>query len=172
MTTQDGPTTVQELEWLLSTPPSAVLETLSRLDGDYLILGVAGKMGPSLARMLRRGLDEIGSKARVIGVARFSDPAVEQQLQAAGIEAIRAHLLDRNAVLALPDAKNIIYMAGQKFGTSEDPAKTWALNAVGPVFAAERYAGSRIAAFSTGCVYPLVPIKSGGSREEDSLEPL
>ncbi len=166
------PTSESELDTLLSTPTAGVLKTLSRIEGDFVVLGVGGKMGPTLARMLRRGLDEVGKKAKVIGVARFSNAAAEQELREAGIETIRCDLLDRDSVQSLPDSPNVIYMAGQKFGTTDDPARTWAMNTLAPAFAAEKYCGSRIVVFSTGCVYSNAPAGSGGSQEVDPLEPL
>jgi nucleoside-diphosphate-sugar epimerase len=169
---QDAPADEKELEEWLSRPTPGVLETLSRLDGAILVLGVAGKMGPTLARMIRRGLDALGKSERVFGAARFSDPATSETLQSVGVETIRCDLLDRGDVQRLPDAPNVIYMAGQKFGTSAEPERTWAMNTVAPALAAERFAASRLVVFSTGCVYPNVPVSSGGSRETDPLEPL
>jgi nucleoside-diphosphate-sugar epimerase len=166
------PTDEAELDELLSRPAPGVLETLDRLDGDVLVLGVAGKMGPTLARMARRAFDTLGKKQRVLGAARFSDPAAEERLRSAGVEILRCDLLDREAVERLPDAPNVVYMAGQKFGTTGAPETTWAMNAYMPALAAQRFARSRIVAFSTGCVYANVPAASGGSVEEDPLEPL
>jgi nucleoside-diphosphate-sugar epimerase len=84
---------------------------------------------------------------------------------------IPCDLLDRSAVQFLPDAPNVIFMAGQKFGTTEAPEFTWVMNTLVPAHVAERYAKSRIVVFSTGCVYPLVPLNGPGSREEDALNP-
>ena len=159
----------EQLDERLSRPDDEVVSTLDRNPGDVVILGAGGKMGPTLARMVRRA---VTSGTRVIAVARFSDCSVESVLQGWGIDTIRRDLLDREAVMSLPDAPNIIYMAGQKFGTTDDPARTWAINTLAPAYVAERYTGSRVVAFSTGCVYPLVPVKSGGSLESDPLEPL
>ena len=145
--------------------------TLSRLDGDIMVLGVAGKMGPTLARMIRRGWDQLGRSHKVIGVARFSNPATAERLREVGVETISCDLLDRDAVGRLPDAPNIIFMAGQKFGTSGGPELTWAMNTLVPAHVAERFSRSRIVAFSTGCVYPLTPVERGGSVETDELDP-
>jgi nucleoside-diphosphate-sugar epimerase len=169
---RDAPADEKELEEWLSRPTPGVLETLSRLDGDILVLGVAGKMGPTLARMLRRGLDALGKSARVFGAARFSDPAAAETLRSFGVETVRCDLLERGDVQRLPDAPGVIYMAGQKFGTSAEPERTWAMNTVAPALAAERFAASRLVVFSTGCVYANVPASSGGSRETDPREPL
>jgi nucleoside-diphosphate-sugar epimerase len=160
-----------QLDDLLSEPTPAVIETLRALPGDVVVLGVGGKMGPTLARMARRALERLGRRDRVIGVARFSDPALPRRLQAWGIVTVVCDLLDRDAVVRLPDAPNVIFMAGQKFGTTRRPDLTWALNTLVPAHAAERYAHSRIVAFSTGCVYPLVPVAGGASREDDALGP-
>ena len=157
-------------EWL-SRPTQGVLQTLERCSGDILILGVAGKMGLTLAQMARRALDELGRSDKVIGVARFSSPDAVTQLNAIGVETIRCDLLDREAIAALPDAPNVLFLAGQKFGTSSGPELTWAMNTLVPANCAEKYKDSRIVAFSTGCVYPLTPVYQGGSREEDALSP-
>jgi nucleoside-diphosphate-sugar epimerase len=161
------------LDALLSEPTAPALRALERLDGDFILLGAGGKMGPTLARMLRRGMDACGrSRQRVYAVARFSDPRVGEALQEAGIDTVRCDLTDRGQVADLPDAPNVLYLAGQKFGTVDAPELTWALNTHVPALAAERYADSRIVAFSTGCVYSPASLASGGSREEDPLEPL
>jgi nucleoside-diphosphate-sugar epimerase len=172
MPTVELPTTETELEELLSRPTPGVLSTLDALDGDVMVLGVSGKMGPTLARMVRRGFDALGKKARVLGAARFSNAAAAEQLEAAGVGAVRCDLTDRAAVEALPDAPNIIFMAGQKFGTSDAPDVTWIMNTYVPALVAQRYARSRTVVFSTGCVYPNTPVSAGGSREGDVTEPL
>lgn len=161
----------ESVEELLSRPTPGVKETLRRIAGDIMILGAGGKMGPTLARMVRRATDEAGQTRRVIAVARFSDTQTEDRLQQAGIETLRCDLLQREAVEHLPDAPHIIFMAGQKFGTSSSPELTWAMNTLVPAYVAERFAKSRIVAFSTGCVYPFTPVLQGGSREEDELAP-
>jgi len=164
--------TIDELEDELSHPTPGVLDTLQGSGGDVMILGAGGKMGPTLARMVRRGLDEIGQrKRRVFAVSRFSSASAAQGLQRHGVETIPCDLADRAAVQSLPDAPNVIFMAGQKFGTSEAPELTWVMNTVVPAIVAERYAKSRIVVFSTGCVYPLVPANGPASREDDVLGP-
>jgi nucleoside-diphosphate-sugar epimerase len=169
--TRPAPTSIEELEDLLSRPVDGVLGALERTPGDIIVLGAAGKMGPSLSRMARRALDELGRTDRVIAVSRFSNPDAESDLRAAGIHTARCDLTDRQAVAGLPDAPNVIFMAGQKFGTSESPTLTWVTNTVVPAIAAGRYAGSRIVAFSTGNVYPLSPARSRGPRETDPVGP-
>jgi nucleoside-diphosphate-sugar epimerase len=142
------------------------------VEGDVIVLGAGGKMGPTLARMVRRGLDEIRHrKRRVIAVSRFSSASAAQSLRGHGVETIACDLLDRAAVNALPDAPNVIFMAGQKFGTSEAPELTWVMNTLVPAIVAERFAKSRIVVFSTGCVYPLMPADGRGAREDDPLTP-
>ncbi|HEU4642928.1 MAG TPA: NAD(P)-dependent oxidoreductase [Gemmatimonadaceae bacterium] len=166
------PNTEQDLEQRLAEPTPGVLEALRAVPGDIIVLGAAGKMGPSLARMARRALDALGRSDRVIAASRFSSPESEHRLRASNIETIRCDLTDREAVGRLPDAPNVLFLAGQKFGTSGAPAETWAMNTIVPHHAAERYASSRIVAFSTGNVYPLVPVGSGGAREEDAPAPV
>lgn len=161
-----------DLEDQLSQPTAGVLDTLRQIDGDIIVLGAGGKMGPTLARMVRRGSDEIGHRQRrVIAVSRFASPRAAVALQQHGVETIACDLLDRAAVRALPDAPNVIFMAGQKFGTSDAPEITWAMNTLVPAIAGERYAGSRTVVFSTGCVYPLMPAEGRGAREGDPLTP-
>src|SRR5436853_576890 len=161
-----------ELDDLLSTPTSGVIETLGKLDGDILILGVGGKMGPSLARMAVRASHEAGVKRRVIGAARFSNSALPAWLEKHGIEPVVCDLLDPKQVGRLPNATNIVAMPALKFGSSGRPADTWAVNCWLPATICQRYAASRIAAFSTGNVYPLTPISSGGCVESDALAPV
>ena len=163
--------TEEDLEDHLSEPTEAVIQTLSRLSGDILFLGVAGKMGPSMARMARRASDLAGVKRRVIGVARFTD-GYETPLQAHGVETIRCDLLDETAVARLPDAPNIVYLAGRKFGSTGDEPLTWAMNCIAPTIVCQRYRSSRIVALSTGNVYGLVPVTGEGSRETDLLAPV
>jgi len=162
-----------ELEDLLSTPRDQTVAALRACPGDIVILGAGGKMGPSLSRMARRAADLAGgATCRVIAVSRWSSDAAQRTLNDAGVETIRCDLLDRSAVAALPDVPNVIFMAGQKFGTSDAPAMTWGMNTLVPAICAERYAESRIVAFSTGNVYPLTPVDSGGARETDALGPV
>lgn len=163
---------VAELEDLLSEPTEETIRALGALEGDILILGVAGKIGPTLARMAKRASEAAGVKRRVIGVARFSSPAFEQQLQTWGIETLRCDLMDRRFLSALPDAANIVYMAGMKFGSTGQESLTWAVNSFLPGLVSERYPHSRIAVFSTGNVYGLAPVFREGSREEDELHPV
>ncbi len=162
---------VESLEDWLSRPSEAAVAACRRLEGDIVLLGVGGKMGLSLARMVRRASDQAGNSRRVIGVSRFSSPHAMHELRQAGVEPIACDLADREVVSRLPLAPNVIFMAGQKFGTSDAPEQTWAANTLVPAIAAEHYARSRIVAFSTACVYPLTPVASPGSSEADALNP-
>jgi nucleoside-diphosphate-sugar epimerase len=175
----DAPTAGEgALEDWLSRPGRALPDVLASLEGDLVVLGAGGKMGPSLARMARRALDAAGGAAArrtVYAVSRFggeAGAATERLLREAGVRIVRADLTDRAQVDALPDAANVVFMAGQKFGTRDGAATTWAMNAWVPALCAARYAGSRAVVFSTGNVYPLVPVTSGGAREADAPGPV
>jgi len=159
--------TVAELEDCLSEPTAEVAADLAKVPGDILVLGVAGKMGPTLARMAKRAAPQ----KRVVGVARFSDRGVRASLGKAGIETVACDLLDRRAVEALPGLANVVFMAAMKFGASGNPALTWAMNVHVPAIVAEVFATSRIVAFSTGCVYPFLPVDSGGGTEDIPATP-
>lgn len=158
---------VEALEELLSRPDAATERELSELDGDIAVIGVAGKIGPTLARMAKRA----APGKRVFGVARFSEAGLRERLEDWGVETIQCDLLDPNALASLPKAENMIFMAGRKFGSSGDQALTWAMNVHVPGLVADAYKNSRIVAFSTGCVYPFVPISEIGATEETPLDP-
>ncbi|MEO7393067.1 MAG: NAD(P)-dependent oxidoreductase [Ramlibacter sp.] len=153
---------VQHLEEVMTQPSVALVNDLERAPGDIMVLGVGGKMGPTLARMAQRA----SPGRRVIGVARFSQRGLQEELQLHGIECIEADLLSRDALARLPDAPNIVFMAGRKFGSTGSEWLTWAMNAHVPALVAERFAGSRIVAFSTACVYPFVSTSGNGASEE------
>ncbi|WP_411829944.1 NAD-dependent epimerase/dehydratase family protein [Paenibacillus sonchi] len=159
---------VQELEDRLARPSAALLEELARVDGDIMLLGVGGKMGPSLAGLAVNAIREAGLDKKVIGVSRFSNDALKQELLEAGVEIISADLSDDSALQALPETKNILYMAGNKFGTTGNEHFTWMMNAYLPGRVAERFRNSRIVVFSTGNVYPLTPVGQGGATERTS----
>ena len=164
--------TEAELEGVLSAPTTAVVAALGRVAGDILIVGVGGKMGPSLARLAVRASEAAGVERRVIGVSRFSAAATREALEASGVHTVACDLFDRHAVDRLPDAPNVVYMVGRKFGTGADQPATWATNAYLPGLVAERFAGSRIVAFSTGNVYPLSPVSGLGPAEDAAVEPI
>lgn len=164
--------TEAELDELLSTPRAETMEALRHCPGDVVVLGAGGKMGPTVARMAARAANQVGDGRRVFAVSRFGTPEVARALGAAGVETIVCDLLDRDAVALLPDVPNVIFMAGQKFGTSDAPATTWAMNTIVPAICAERFRAARIVAFSTGNVYPLSPVSEGGARETDAVGPV
>ncbi len=166
------PNSVDELEELLSCPSDDVVRAMSKLRGDILVLGVGGKMGPTLARMAKRASDVAGVARRVIGVSRFSSPGLEQQLNDSDVETIRCDLLDRTAIAQLPDAENIVFMAGMKFGATENPSLTWAMNCLMPALVCERFRESRLVAFSSGNIYGMTSITGPGSVETDSPAPI
>ena len=162
-----GFASVEALEDFMTEPSEVLAADLARVAGDILVLGVAGKMGPTLARMAKRA----APAKRVVGVARFSDAKARTALEKAGVETITADLLDRNQIEKLPRLDNVVFMAGMKFGSSGNLPQTWAMNVHVPAMVAEVYAKSRIVAFSTGCVYPFVPVESGGATEETPATP-
>lgn len=160
------------LEELLSRPTPPVVEAMAGLAGDILILGAGGKMGPSLARLALRASQEAGVHRRVIAVARFSHATLQSSLGREGIDTVQCDLFDREQVARLPEAPNVVYLVGQKFGTAEDEPRTWAVNAYLPAVAAERFQRARLVAFSTGNVYPLSPQGGEGPSETDPVDPL
>lgn len=163
---------VEQLEDALSTPTDAVINALKKLPGDIVVLGVAGKMGITLAKMASRALQQIGrAKDRVIGVSRFSQSGDREKLESWGIRTIQGDLLDPTFVATLPEAPNVIYMAGMKFGATGNESLTWAMNTHLPSLVCRHYAKSRIAAFSTGNVYGMTPVVRGGSIETDTPNP-
>ena len=162
----------QELDEMLSRPTEDLVRMMSGLDGDILFLGVAGKIGISMAVMARRAIDQAGVDKRVIGLSRFSQKNQIQILEKEGIEIIQGDLLDPSFVKVLPKIKNIIFLAGMKFGSEDNLSLTWAINSYLPGLVADHFTESRIVAFSTGCVYPLVPVSYGGSKEADKPGPV
>ncbi|WP_326676263.1 NAD-dependent epimerase/dehydratase family protein [Streptomyces sp. NBC_01237] len=162
------------LEERLATPSSALIADLAGLEGDLLVLGAGGKMGPSLCRLARRALDAAGrTDVTVYAVSRWSDRAAAEELEAAGVSTVAFDLMDPGADLGeLPEAGNIVFMVGAKFGSAGAPSHAWAVNAAMPDRVAHRWPAARIAAFSTGNVYPLVPVSSGGCTESDPVGPV
>ena len=161
-----------ELDELLSRPPAGVVRALESCPGDVAILGAGGKMGPTVARMVRRAADQTGEPRRVLAVSRFGSGPLADQLSEAGVEVVRADLTDWASLASLPETPNVIFLAGQKFGTRSLPATTWVTNTVVPALVADRFRASRIVALSTGNVYSLSSSRGGGSREEDPLGPV
>ena len=162
---------VEQLEELLSRPPAEVVDVFGRLEGPLAIVGGGGKIGPSLVKMACRARDAAGKGQEIIVVDLFPHEPTRQALGAAGATTVKCDLLDDAAVKGLPDAANVVYMVGMKFGTSENPSLTWAINCIPAALVSQRYASANIVAFSTGCVYPLVPAESAGSIESDPLTP-
>ena len=156
----------------MSRPTPEVVEAMGEIAGDLLILGVGGKMGPTLAKLAKRAIDESGSSKRVIGVSRFSTPDLQADLNQAGIETIPCDLLNETELQGLPEVPNVIFMAGRKFGSTGNEPLTWAMNTYLPGRVAEKYRNSRIVVFSTGNVYPLTPISHGGATETNPVAPI
>jgi nucleoside-diphosphate-sugar epimerase len=148
------------------------VEAAARLAGDLMLLGAGGKMGSSLARLAKRSIDAAGLGHRVICVSRFGAGDVAARLREHHIETVSADLLDRRQLAAVPDAPNIVYLAGFKFGASGAPHYTWAMNALLPALVAERFSDARIVALSTGNVYPQVAPSTGGATESTPPEPI
>jgi nucleoside-diphosphate-sugar epimerase len=163
---------VKELEELMTRPSSHLIEEMKVLEGDIVILGVGGKMGPTLAKMAKRAIDAAGVEKQVIGVSRFSSSNLKEELESAGIQTISADLLDDESLKSLPKVPNVIYMAGNKFGTQNNEHFTWAMNAYLPGRVAEYFKGARTVVFSTGNVYPLVPVLQGGCDESHPVAPV
>src|SRR6266851_6493117 len=158
---------IAALDDLLCRPSQALIDDLKKIDGDIMILGVSGKMGPTLAGLAKAALPD----RKIIGVARFSDASVKEWLQARGVETINCDLLDEAAIDALPKVPNIVFMAGRKFGAEGDLSLTWVMNAHVPALVAQAFRDSRIVAFSTGCVYPFVPVDGKGADEATAPNP-
>ena len=164
--------TEEQLEEALSRPTDADAEAMTALEGDLLILGVSGKMGPTMVRLAKRACEKAGVSKRMIGAARFSNPGSRESFEREGVETVTCDLLDRAAVDALPDCSNVLFMVGQKFGTQGNQPLTWAINSYIPGIVAERFRDARIVSFSTGNVYPFTPVKSGGPVETDPTGPV
>jgi len=158
----------EHLEDVMTTPLPGLVAALREIPGDLIVVGVGGKMGPTLARLARRAAPD----RRIFGVARFSEPGLRDKLHSCGVECITADLLDGKAIAQLPKAPNVVFMAGRKFGTTGREDLTWAMNTLVPSMVAEIFKGSRIVAFSTGNVYPFVEILHGGATEAVAPDPL
>ncbi|SEE86572.1 NAD-dependent epimerase/dehydratase family protein [Ruania alba] len=164
--------TLHELEEALAVPSDGLIRDMRALDGDLVVLGAGGKLGPSLVSLAVRAIERAGTGATVYAVSRYGSASSRETIERTGARIVSADLSDDRALDDLPDAANVVFLVGAKFGSTGAEAATWATNAYLPGRVAQRYAGSRIAALSTGNVYPLVPVAGGGSREGDSLGPV
>ncbi len=160
------------LEDLLSTPTPEAVKMFSGLEGDIMFLGIGGKIGPSMASMAKRACEQAGVEKRMYGVALFESAEQRKQLENIGIETYHGDLLDSDFIQGLPKVKNVYFLAGMKFGSEDNLSMTWAVNSFMPALVADYYKESNIVAFSTGCVYPLVSVESGGSLETDAPAPV
>jgi nucleoside-diphosphate-sugar epimerase len=165
-------THIEQLYQDLLQPSDALIADIAKLDGDILLLGVGGKMGPALARLAKQAIDKAGVNKKVVGISRFSEAGLQEDLTKAGIETHAADLLDDDQLNKLPEARNVLYMAGQKFGTTGKESFTWAMNTYLPGRIAHKYKNSRIVVFSTGNVYPLSPVSQGGVSENQPAGPI
>ncbi len=157
----------EALEEFMTRPSRALVSSLAGLNGDIMVLGVGGKMGPTLARLAKRA----APSKTIFGVARFSEPGLREKLERQGIKTIQADLLDRRSLAELPEVENVVFMAGRKFGSTGSESLTWAMNTFMPGLVAEKFHASRIVIFSTVCVYPFVGINSGGAGEDLAPNP-
>ncbi len=162
----------EQLEELISRPSKEAIDMFSRIDGDIMFLGVGGKIGPTLALMAKRACNEAGVSKKIYGVSLFESDEEQKRIEALGIETIHGDLLDTRFIHSLPKVKNVYFLAGMKFGSEDNLSLTWAVNSFMPALVVEHFKDSKIVAFSTGCVYPLVPVESGGSKETDKPEPV
>lgn len=162
---------VEALEAFMSEPTPGLIADLAAVDGDIIVLGVGGKMGPTLARMAKRAAPH----KRIIGVARFSEPGLKASLESHGVECIACDLLDRQALQRLPNVaqgvRNCVFMAGHKFGAADNAALTWMMNVGVPMMVAEAFCDMRIVSFSTACVYPFVAVDGPGADETTPATP-
>jgi len=164
--------TEERLNELLTTPSEKLVEDIAKIKGDIMVLGAGGKMGPTLCILAKNAAKAAGVEKKVIAVSRFSDPIALELLHSNGIETISCDLLDRDSLEALPEVENVIYMAGRKFGTDGQEYLTWAMNATLPAFVAYKFRNSNIVVFSSGNIYPIVPLSSGGCTEDDKVRPV
>jgi nucleoside-diphosphate-sugar epimerase len=160
------------LDEVMTTPREALTDSIQTLASPLLILGAGGKMGPTLAVLARRAAERARKDLEILAVSRFSDEGTRQWLEAHAVKTVHCDLLDREAVRRLPDAENIIYLVGLKFGTADNPALTWAMNTLVPAHVSERFPEARVVALSSGNIYPLAAVGSGGAIETDSTTPV
>jgi len=160
------------LDEILTRPQPALIEFIKTVSSPLLLLGAGGKMGPSLAVLARRAAQQAGHPLDIVAASRFTDAAARRWLEDHAIRTISCDLMDSDSLRQLPEAENIIYLVGLKFGTTQNPAVTWAINTLVPAHICERYPHSRMVALSSGSIYPLVPVKNGGAVETEPLTPL
>lgn len=163
---------IEEIYKNLLQPSDDLIQDIARLDGDIMILGVGGKMGPALAKLAKKSVDKAGINKKIIGVARFTEMDLQLELEREGIETFKADLLNDEQLQKLPDVENVLYLAGVKFGTSGNESFTWAMNTYLPGRVAEKFKNSRIVVFSTGNVYPLTNANGKGASENIAPEPI
>ncbi|MBQ9797082.1 MAG: NAD(P)-dependent oxidoreductase [Clostridia bacterium] len=164
--------TEEKLNELLTTPSEALIEDMKRIKGDITVLGAGGKMGPTLCVLAKNAIRAAGVQKRVIAVSRGSDPIAIELLQKNGVEFVACDLLDKESLYALEETENVIYMAGKKFGTDGNEWQTWGMNATLPAFVADKFRKSNVVVFSSGNVYPIVPLSHGGCNEEVKPAPV
>ena len=162
----------EQLDEVLTAPSNALCEMIGRVSSPLVVLGAGGKMGPTLCVLAKRAAERAGHDLRVVGVSRFSDARQKEWLQQRGVEVVPCDLLERQKLKGLPETSNVVYLVGMKFGTAQRPDLTWAANTLVPSYVLERYPTARVAMVSTGNVYPLVSVNTGGSREVDALTPV
>jgi len=164
--------TIKQLDEIMCTPTKDLINDIKKIDGDIMVLGAGGKMGPTLCKLAYNAIKKANVNKTIYAVSRFSNQLHADDLSSYGIKVIKADLLKEEDLQSLPNIKNIIYMIGRKFGTSEDQSLTWAMNAYLPGRVAERFRDSNIVVFSTGNVYPFVSVKTGGCKEDSKLDPV
>lgn len=164
--------TEEKLDMLLTNPSDALVEDIAKIKGDIMVLGAGGKMGPTLCILAKNAIEKAGINKRVIAVSRFTDKIATELLHSHDVETISCDLLDIDKLRELPEVENVIYMAGRKFGTDGQEWQTWAMNSTLPAFVAEKFKNSNIVVFSSGNLYPIVPLSSGGCTEKDKPGPI
>jgi nucleoside-diphosphate-sugar epimerase len=168
----DNIETEEALDEILTRPRPALVEFIRTIQSPLLLLGAGGKMGPTLAVLARRTADLAGRPLEIVAASRFSNSGARRWLEERGVRTLACDLMDPESWKRLPDAKDIVYLLGQKFGTTQNPALTWAINSLPPAYACARYPGSRMVVLSSGSIYPLTPVQNGGADESESLTPL
>ncbi|MGN6494374.1 MAG: NAD-dependent epimerase/dehydratase family protein [Agriterribacter sp.] len=161
----------QQYEELLQ-PSQALINDIKKIKGDILLLGAGGKMGPALALLASQAVAKAGVQKKVMAASRFSEPGVRDRLEANGIKTYSIDLLEDEQLESLPQVDNVLYLAGQKFGTTGKEWFTWAMNTYLPGRVGQYFQQSRIVVFSTGNVYPLSPVTEGGPDEQHPVAPV